>query len=96
MGYLYELKEAYQSKTRQALEQELEERMLKTRPVCPACGIRGGVQQPQNIVSDGDKALAEAIVFVYGSSAPHRLCHFHLHREPYRTVSWFSSVLPWP
>lgn len=38
MGFLYELEETYEGKIRQALKENLEERMLKARPSCPECG----------------------------------------------------------
>lgn len=45
-----------------------------------------GLEQPAHMVSDGDKAIAEAINQVYGSSTPHQLCQFHLLREYQRNI----------
>ena len=45
-----------------------------------------GLEEPEHIVSDGDRAIAWAIELVYGSKAPHQLCHFHLLREYRRDI----------
>ncbi len=45
-----------------------------------------GVTDPVHLVSDGDRAIAEAIQVVYGSKAPHQLCQFHLLREYRRNI----------
>ena len=42
----------------------------------------------QALVSDGDRAIAAGIAMVYGSKAPHQLCHFHLLREYRRNLGW--------
>lgn len=47
-----------------------------------------GLDKPVHIVSDGDKAIAEAIAMVYGSNAPHQLCQFHLLREYQRNTGF--------
>ncbi len=45
-----------------------------------------GVRQPAHLVSDGDRATAEAIEMVYGRGSAHQLCQFHLLREYKRKV----------
>ena len=47
-----------------------------------------GAAAPVHLVSDGDRAIAEGIAMVYGSKAPHQLCHFHLLREYRRNLGW--------
>lgn len=47
-----------------------------------------GATAPVHLVSDGDRAIAEGIALVYGSKAPHQLCHFHLLREYRRNLGW--------
>lgn len=47
-----------------------------------------GATAPRHLVSDGDRAIEEGIVLVYGSKAPHQLCHFHLLREYRRNLGW--------
>ena len=47
-----------------------------------------GATAPVHLVSDGDRAIAEGIQLVYGSQAPHQLCHFHLLREYRRNLGW--------
>ena len=47
-----------------------------------------GATAPAHLVSDGDRAIAEGIQLVYGSQAPHQLCHFHLLREYRRNLGW--------
>ena len=47
-----------------------------------------GATAPMHLVSDGDRAIAEGIQMVYGSKAPHQLCHFHLLREYRRNLGW--------
>ncbi len=42
----------------------------------------------QALVSDGVWAIAAGIAMVYGSKAPHQLCHFHLLREYRRNLGW--------
>ena len=45
-----------------------------------------GAQHPQQLVSDGDGAIAAGIELVYGGEAPHQLCAFHLLREYRRNI----------
>ncbi len=45
-----------------------------------------GVRQPAHLVSDGDRAIAEAIGMVYGRCTAHQLCQFHLLREYRRNI----------
>lgn len=47
---------------------------------------QGGLEELRHAVSDGDRAIEEAISFVYGSEAPHQLCHFHLLQEYRRNI----------
>lgn len=47
---------------------------------------QGGLEKLRHAVSDGDRAIEEAIAFVYGSQAPHQLCHFHLLEEYRRNI----------
>ena len=49
---------------------------------------RQGARAPVHLVSDGDQAIAAALALVYGSGAPHQLCHFHLLREYRRNLGW--------
>ena len=50
-----------------------------------------GATAPVHLVSDGDRAIAEGIALVYGSKAPHQLCHFSASgglREYRRDLGW--------
>ena len=49
---------------------------------------RQGAAMPRHLVSGGDRAIGEGIALVYGSEAPHQLCHFHLLREYRRNLGW--------
>ena len=46
-----------------------------------------GATAPVHLVSDGDRAVAAGIAMVYGSKAPHQLCHFRLLREYRRNLA---------
>ena len=50
-----------------------------------------GATAPVQLVSDGDRAIAAGIALVYGSKAPHQLCHFSASgglREYRRNLGW--------
>ena len=47
-----------------------------------------GVHDPVHLVSDGDRAIAQAIQMVYGSKAAHQLCMFHLLQEYSRNIGY--------
>ena len=47
-----------------------------------------GATEPLHLVSDGDRAIAQGLQLVYGRTAPHQLCHFHLLQEYRRNIGW--------
>lgn len=47
---------------------------------------QSGTAAPRHLVSDGDRAIAAAIQWVYGRAMPHQLCSFHLLREYGRNI----------